>query len=186
MQDIANWIKSQDYVKIDRKSSGLCMLEPEVVQHLENVIDEFQKNKISSKRVTMQIKPYLLYNVSFLLLLTVQILIVDLQSNTQTTSLSPDPNSTFDLFNRVVNVRPSYTVPVGRVGTIVAIHKTSESNDNDVLFDVVFDIPFTGGLDLGCSANRGYRLPRHALINKSYGQRQFEEKTGKLCKTSFS
>lgn len=102
-----------------------------------------------------------------------------MQSHIQTSSLSPDPNSTFELFDRVVNVRPSYTVPVGHVGTIIALHKAPDNNDNDVLYDVVFDSPFLGGLDVGCSTNRGYRLPRIALINKSYGQRQFNEKTGK-------
>lgn len=66
VQEIGNWIKNLDYMKIERKSCGLCMLEPEVVKLLENVIDECQKNNVLNTKVTMQVKPFLLYNVNCL------------------------------------------------------------------------------------------------------------------------
>lgn len=70
-------------------------------------------------------------------------------------------------------------MPVGYFGTVIAINKTAEMNKNDILYDILFDLPFPGGLQLNCSAHRGYKLPGAALINKSYGLRQLEEKTGR-------
>lgn len=63
IEEISNWIKNQEYMKIERKNCGLCSLQPEIVNYLETVIDEFQKKKVSSKYVIMQVKPHLLYNV---------------------------------------------------------------------------------------------------------------------------
>lgn len=91
----------------------------------------------------------------------------------------PDPNSNFQLYDRVINVRESYTVPLGSRGTIIAMHKSETNNQDSGVFDVVFDEEFPGGLSLNCSSNKGYRLPKSALINKSYGQRDYELKTGK-------
>lgn len=45
------------------------------------------------------------------------------------------------------------------------------------MYDVIFDKPFPGGLLLSCSANRGYRLPRPAILNLSHGQRVEKSKT---------
>jgi len=33
----------------------------------------------------------------------------------------PDPSSTYELFDRVINVRDGYTVPLGLRGTVTAI-----------------------------------------------------------------
>lgn len=93
----------------------------------------------------------------------------------------PDPSATFQLYDRIVNVREGYTVPLGLKGTIIGIHKPNSSKESETLYDVLFDHEFPGGLALNCSANRGYRMPRPALINISYGQRVYEQrKTGKI------
>ncbi|KAI4465247.1 3' exoribonuclease [Holotrichia oblita] len=93
----------------------------------------------------------------------------------------PDANSKFQLYDRVVNVRESYTVPLGLRGTVIAVHKSEGDSNDDVLYDIVFDEEFPGGLSLNCCVNRGYRLPKSALINKSYGQRDYEFKAGKTA-----
>lgn len=62
---------------------------------------------------------------------------------------------------------------------MIAVHKSEGESSDDMLYDIVFDEEFPGGLSLNCCANRGYRLPKSALINKSYGQRDYEFKAGK-------
>lgn len=64
---------------------------------------------------------------------------------------------------------------MGAKGTIIGIRTVDE---NDKLYDVVFDTPFVGGLTLNCSSGRGYRLPSFAMINISYGNRVYQDKTG--------
>lgn len=90
------------------------------------------------------------------------------------------------MYDRVVNVRESYTVPFGCRGTVIGIQKSDNKSDRsgasleddmDVMYDVVFDQFFPGGLQLNCSPNRGYRLPKPALINLSHGLRVLANKT---------
>nr|CAD7397262.1 unnamed protein product [Timema poppensis] len=87
----------------------------------------------------------------------------------QTGSVAPDPTTTYRIFDRIVNVRESYTVPLGLKGTITGVYKFDK--EVDTLYEVVFDKPFAGGLTLNCSADRGYKLPSSAMLNLSHGQR---------------
>ena len=48
------------------------------------------------------------------------------------------------MFDRVINVRPGYSVPLGLRGTITAI--MSAAKERDVLYEIVFDEAFLGGL----------------------------------------
>lgn len=83
------------------------------------------------------------------------------------------------ILDRIVNVRCGFSVPFGLKGTVIAIQKSSTDSDRDTMYDVVFDSSFKDGMKLNCSEGRGYRLPKHAFINISYGQRLMEQKTGK-------
>ncbi|XP_071000823.1 5'-3' exoribonuclease 1-like, partial [Oncorhynchus clarkii lewisi] len=49
----------------------------------------------------------------------------------------------------------------------------------EILYEVVFDEEFAGGLTMRCASGRGYRLPPCALINLSHGCR-FEQGSHKL------
>lgn len=42
---------------------------------------------------------------------------------------------------------------------------------NELLYEILFDEEFLGGLTLRCSQNRAYRLPPSCLVNISYGRR---------------
>lgn len=89
-------------------------------------------------------------------------------------------SAVYNLYDRVVNVRPSYTVPYGCKGTVIGIHTESKNdvkNGVEVMYDVVFDETFAGGLQLNCSPGRGYRCPKPALINISHGMRVVQQKT---------
>ncbi|KAK7867257.1 hypothetical protein R5R35_000245 [Gryllus longicercus] len=154
---ISNWLKTQPYYIIERQVCGAAVLDPEIVQEIERTVDMHYQSKNSVKTVSMQVKPHLLFKPSM-----------------QIGSLPPDADASYLLFDRVMNIRESYTVPLGWKGTIIGIHKREK--DADTMYDVVFDKPFAGGMSFNCSANRGYRVPRYALINLSYGERLAHEK----------
>lgn len=102
------------------------------------------------------------------------------QPEVQAGFLPPDITTVYNLYDRVVNVRQSYTVPYGCKGTVIGIQATNKNdgvNDMEVMYDVVFDQPFPGGLQLNCSPGRGYRLPKPALINITHGMRVVQQKT---------
>ena len=60
----------------------------------------------------------------------------------------PDPTVTHALFDRVVNVRNGYTVPLGLHGTVVGI--VAAAKEQDILYEVVFDEEFPDGLRIRC------------------------------------
>ena len=94
-------------------------------------------------------------------------------------TLAPDPLSTTKLFDRIVNVREGFTVPLGLKGTVIGVHKSASSlKTEDEMYDVVFDKVFAGGLALNCSEYKGYRLPKSSFINLTHGKRQMEQKMG--------
>ncbi|KAK4879546.1 hypothetical protein RN001_007692 [Aquatica leii] len=164
IKQITTWIKKQPFYAIERQVCGSSMVDPEAIQLLEQVIDEFKKNTSEPKDRVMQVKPHLLYKNSL-----------------QMGNLMPDPTTTFKLYDRVVNVREGYTVPMGFKGTIIGIHKSGTQDDDiGTTFDVLFDNVFAGGLSINTSTNRGYRMPKPALINISHGIRALEQKSGKL------
>lgn len=98
-----------------------------------------------------------------------------IQPSFQIGRLPPDPQATYELCDRIVNVREGFSVPFGAKGTIIGIRTIDE---NDKMYDVVFDKPFVGGFALNCSNGRGYRLPPVAMINISHGNRVYQGKTG--------
>ncbi|KAF5282795.1 hypothetical protein FQR65_LT02792 [Abscondita terminalis] len=159
---ITTWIKKQPFSTIERQVCGSSMVDPEAIQMLEQVVDEFNSNTLKAKEIVMQVKPHLLYKNSL-----------------QMGNLMPDPTTTFQLYDRVVNVREGYTVPMGLKGTIIGIHKTNVADDDRTTFDVLFDQVFTGALSINTSSNRGYRMPKPALINISHGIRALEQKSGR-------
>lgn len=84
-------------------------------------------------------------------------------------NVAPDTNVDYQLYDRVVNVRAGFTVPLGLRGTVIGIH-TGQS-ENDMKLDVLFDEEFVGGLLLRGTKRNGYRIPAFALINISFGSR---------------
>nr|CAD7460816.1 unnamed protein product [Timema tahoe] len=152
LSEIQTWLKEQAYSKIARQGCGSDLLDEEIVREIENTIDRFHQVGPRVKTVVAQAKPYLLYKPGL-----------------QTGSVAPDPTTTYRIFDRVVNVRESYTVPLGLKGTITGVYKFEK--EVDTLYEVVFDKPFAGGLTLNCSADRGYKLPSSAMLNLSHGQR---------------
>ncbi|XP_018322001.1 5'-3' exoribonuclease 1 isoform X2 [Agrilus planipennis] len=160
IKEITAWIKKQPFYSVERQVCGSIGLYPDVIKKIEEIIDKFKKRS-KIRKVVMEVKPHLLYVVGL-----------------QIGNLMPDPTTTFLLYDRVVNIRESYTVPVGLKGTIIAVRKPQDASDEDTMYDVLFDEEFSGGLELNCLTPRAYRLPRSAMINISHGERMLNQKTG--------
>ncbi|XP_063901508.1 5'-3' exoribonuclease 1 isoform X2 [Zophobas morio] len=159
VRSIQVWLKTLPTYNIERRVCGTVILEPEVVAEIENIVDQFEE---TPKDFVMQVKPQLLYKPEI-----------------QMGTLAPDPLSTTKLFDRIVNVREGFTVPLGLKGTVIGVHKSASSlKTEDEMYDVVFDKVFAGGLALNCSEYKGYRLPKSSFINLTHGKRQMEQKMG--------
>uniref|UniRef100_A0AAR2LD66 5'-3' exoribonuclease 1 n=1 Tax=Pygocentrus nattereri TaxID=42514 RepID=A0AAR2LD66_PYGNA len=150
VQEIQTWLKTHPVSSSSRASCDLQILDAGIVEKIE---EELERCKV---RILTRLHSSPLE---------------------QQHGVVPDPDAEYHLFDRVVNVRESFSVPLGLRGTIIGI-KGAE-RDAEVLYEVLFDEEFAGGLTLRCSPGRGYRLPPCALINLSHGSRQ-EQSSHKL------
>ncbi|XP_053315450.1 5'-3' exoribonuclease 1 isoform X2 [Spea bombifrons] len=151
VQEIVSWLKAHPVSLLSRSSCDLQILDSAIVEKIEEEVAKC-KSKKSSKKVRVTVKPHLLF-----------------RPLEQQQGVAPDRDAEFRLFDRVVNVRESFSVPLGLRGTVIGI-KGAE-RDADVLLEVLFDEEFLGGLTIRCSPSRGYRLPTSALINITHGYR---------------
>eukprot|EP00066_Takifugu_rubripes_P025414 XP_011614680.1 PREDICTED: 5'-3' exoribonuclease 1 isoform X2 [Takifugu rubripes] len=149
--EITSWLKSHPVSSVTRTSCELQVLDAAIVERIGEAVEK-AKVKKSSKKVRVTVKPHLLF-----------------RPLEQQQGVVPDLDAEYRLFDRVVNVRESFTVPLGLKGTIIGI-KGAE-REAEVLYEVLFDEEFAGGLNIRSASCRGYRLPPCALINISHGSR---------------
>ncbi|KAM3850341.1 5'-3' exoribonuclease 1 [Diretmus argenteus] len=167
--EIASWLKSHPVSSIGRTSCDLQVLDSAIVEKIEEAVEK-TKLKKTSKKVRVTVKPHLLFRVSpSYTMCVVEFLHGSGNPLEQQQGVVPDPDAEYHLFDRVVNVRESFSVPLGLRGTVIGI-KGAE-REAEVLYEVVFDEEFAGGFTIRCTSNRGYRLPPSALINLSHGAR---------------
>ncbi|XP_029664328.1 5'-3' exoribonuclease 1 isoform X1 [Formica exsecta] len=151
LKDTVVWLKTQ-LDGIESRACGMDIVEMELVKQIEQETEEYLKTQ-NTKVVFIQVKPQLLFKPGLHL-----------------RSVPPDPSSQNRLFDRICCVRSGFSVPLGAKGVIIGIRKAN--NPTDIMYDVLFDQPFIGGLTLsGCSASRGYRLAAMDFINISFGER---------------
>lgn len=155
INDIAKWLKSQDSSSADRLKCGLKRLDSAVVNEIEKAVS---LNKDSIYHMKKTYAPQELFN-PFLCKGLIQ----------------ADPTTQFNLFDRVINVNPSSCVPLGLKGTIIGI--SADEKESDIIYEIVFDKEFFGGLTLSCSPGKGYRLPGHYLINITHGLKAFHKQS---------
>ncbi|EHB02317.1 5'-3' exoribonuclease 1 [Heterocephalus glaber] len=151
VQEIITWLKGHPVSTLSRSSCDLQILDAAIVEKIEEEVDKCKQRK-NNKKVRVTVKPHLLY-----------------RPLEQQHGVIPDRDAEFRLFDRVVNVRENFSVPVGLRGTIIGIK--GANREADVLFEVLFDEEFPGGLTIRCSPGKGYRLPTSALVNLSHGSR---------------
>uniref|UniRef100_A0A4W5PS22 5'-3' exoribonuclease 1 n=1 Tax=Hucho hucho TaxID=62062 RepID=A0A4W5PS22_9TELE len=151
VKEITSWLKNHPVADIARASCDLQILDKAIVERIEEEVVK-AKVKKSSEKVRVTVKPHFLF-----------------RPLEQQHGVVPDPDAEYHLFDRVVNVRESFSVPLGLRGTVIGIK--AADREAEVLYEVVFDEEFAGGLTIRCAAGRGYRLPPCALINLSHGGR---------------
>ncbi|XP_017276378.1 5'-3' exoribonuclease 1 isoform X2 [Kryptolebias marmoratus] len=149
--EITSWLKSHPVSSISRASCDLQVLDGAIVEKIEEAVER-SKVKKNTKTVRVTVKPHLLF-----------------RPLEQQQGVVADPDAEYRLFDRVVNVRESFTVPLGLRGTVIGI-KGAE-REAEVLYEVLFDEEFVGGLNIRCASPRAYRLPPCALLNLSHGAR---------------
>uniref|UniRef100_A0A8C1ZTG5 5'-3' exoribonuclease 1 n=1 Tax=Cyprinus carpio TaxID=7962 RepID=A0A8C1ZTG5_CYPCA len=149
VQEIQGWLKNHPVSSSSRASCDLQILDTGIVEKIEEELEKTKAKKMN-KKVRVTVKPHLLFRVCVCQCIY--------------------PDAEYHLFDRVVNVRESFSVPLGLRGTIIGI-KGAE-REAEVLYEVLFDEEFAGGLTVRCSPGRGYRLPPSALINLSHGSRK--------------
>uniref|UniRef100_G3PMT1 5'-3' exoribonuclease 1 n=1 Tax=Gasterosteus aculeatus aculeatus TaxID=481459 RepID=G3PMT1_GASAC len=149
--EITSWLKSHPVSSVGRTSCDLQVLDSAIVERIEEAVEK-AKVKKSTKKVRVTVKPHLLF-----------------RPLEQQQGVVPDPDSEYRLFDRVINTRESFTVPLGLRGTVIGIK--GADREAEVLYEVLFDEEFAGGLNIRCTSPRCYRLPPCALINLSHGAR---------------
>ena len=152
-KDLVVWLENLPCHTAPRQPFGTETLEEAAIKKIEESADALKG--CERKMIVMQVNPRLLY-----------------LPNQLAGSSLVEPGTTFSLYDRVVNIREGFSVPLGLRGTLIRVQKGAKQEDN--LYDVLFDEPFAGGLALRCSPGRGYRLPGSALINLSF-------KTGRVA-----
>ncbi|XP_071945753.1 5'-3' exoribonuclease 1-like [Antedon mediterranea] len=151
LNELKKWLDGQECMKVMRVQSGVKQLGEQIISIIESEVKEIQETK--SKKIKMSVRPHLLF-----------------PSMRKMGNLIPDPNTTCELFDRIINVREGYTVPFGLRGTVVGIQPAERIIDT--LYDVIFDEQFSGGISIRCTGSRGYRMPPTAFINLSHGLRK--------------
>ncbi|EZA57402.1 hypothetical protein DMN91_008681 [Ooceraea biroi] len=152
LKDTVAWLKAELH-GIGSRACGMDVIETELVQQIEQEVEEYLKTENNSKTVFIQVKPHLLFKPEL-----------------NTRHVPPDPCVQNRLFDRIRTIRIGFSVPIGAKGTIVGIRKAKIPTD--VVYEVLFDKPFIGGLTLqGCSQFRGYHLAPTDFVNISFGER---------------
>ncbi|MGH0145668.1 UNVERIFIED_CONTAM: hypothetical protein FKN15_015303 [Acipenser sinensis] len=151
VHEITAWLKAHAVSSSSRASCDQQILDTLIVEKIEEELEKCKQTR-SNKKVRVTVKPHLLF-----------------RPLEQHHGVIPDKDAEYHLFDRVVNVRESFSVPLGLRGTVIGI-KGAE-REAEVLYEVLFDKEFAGGLTIRCSPGRGYRLPPSALVNLTHGSR---------------
>ncbi|XP_071541169.1 5'-3' exoribonuclease 1 [Panulirus ornatus] len=150
--ELTDWLKNSDFAKAQRQPCGTQALGEAIVSRLVEEVDKV--SSVRAKIVKMQVRPHLLFKPN------------PLQGSTP-----PDHTVSYKMFDRVINVRECFSVPLGAKGTVIGIQPAKK--EADVYYDILFDEAFPGGLTLRgpSSAQRCYRLHWATMINISHGDR---------------
>ncbi|KRY61082.1 5'-3' exoribonuclease 1 [Trichinella britovi] len=88
--------------------------------------------------------------------------------------IAADPDTDFQLFDRVINVRAGCCVPYGMAGTVINLPGGASHPKGNL--EVLFDRPFVGGMSIRGSKPSAFRLPSYALVNFTYSQRKKKQR----------
>eukprot|EP00057_Strongylocentrotus_purpuratus_P007582 XP_011662056.1 PREDICTED: 5'-3' exoribonuclease 1-like [Strongylocentrotus purpuratus] len=109
LEEVKAWIEKQDSTKAPKSKIGSKALEAPVIKLIEEEIEK-AKESPSRKKLKLSVRPHLLYRP------------MEGQGN-----LIADPDADYQLFDRVINVREGFTVPLGLRGVVTGIHTGMKS-----------------------------------------------------------
>ncbi|XP_058129532.1 5'-3' exoribonuclease 1 [Anopheles ziemanni] len=162
LKELHQWLKDQDHVNVERRTSGILLLEEQAVGKLTEVIDQYRE----THQVTVR---------------TFYVNTRDLYRPGMKKAKKVDHMVEFELLDRVIVVQETEDVPLGQRGTIVGIHRVTDPNpvrreaigQEDYYFEVLFDEQFYKGVNiynLPSTEKRVMRLAQGALLNISGGR----------------
>ncbi|XP_043280589.1 5'-3' exoribonuclease 1 [Venturia canescens] len=155
LSEVVEWLKEQPFACVDTRSCNSIGLDGDTIAKLQKELESMKnsENQDAGKTVLMQVKPHLLYKPGL-----------------HSGNLPPDPKAHHKLFDRIISVKDSSTVPLGYKGTIVCIQKAEDASDT--VYDILFDKEFVGGVSFsGGAVNRRHKLHEADFINISHGAR---------------
>ncbi|KAL0891892.1 hypothetical protein ABMA27_015146 [Loxostege sticticalis] len=162
--EVNTWLKSQPHTTAVRRECGSDALEPEEMRALWDTLDkQLQDLRDKEKKVTLQVKWNLLYKPEL-----------------HEGNIQPDPSADFKMYDRIVCVSRSITVPLGAVGTITAVYQPPAANtvrlsdklNAEPTYQVMFDEPFPGATQEELfNEPRFYRMLPTNMLNISYGRK---------------
>lgn len=153
VENLANWVRQQPHMKVDRITCGSRTVCKETVEVLLTAVEELRS--LPTKTVKLQVKPHLL-----------------IKPNVTLPEIYRSPTSV-RLFDRVVIVRTIYMVPVGIAGTVIGVHPVTDPNPVrleclnavETFCEILFDKPVTNCGDIhGIAEERVYKVPESALV----------------------
>jgi 5'-3' exoribonuclease 1 len=148
LPELTKWLATLPHQKAERRQIGSEALEAEVVEAVKAKAGEAGKQPV--KKITMQVKPHLLYAPAL-----------------SKSGNAPDKTADFQLFDRVVVARDSEKVSVGDRGTVVGVSRVKDLNPvrrecvnkEDIYCDVLLDV-----------TKNTVRISVESLVNVSYGE----------------
>ncbi|XP_065061196.1 5'-3' exoribonuclease 1-like [Rhopilema esculentum] len=166
VEEILTFLKSLAFRNTEAVKCGSKYLDEKIICAIGDAVEEAKSLRHQTKCVKVKVKPFVLF-----------------KPTADFGDLVPDPTTDYYLFDRVVNVRDDGAVPMGYRGTIVGVHeieenKTSSDSPSVLKYEVLFDQPFLGGLQLRCKENKGAFMSSSSLLNISYGERKEMMKKG--------
>lgn len=153
VENLANWVRQQPHMKVDRITCGSRTVCKETVEVLLTAVEELRA--MPTKTVKLQVKPHLL-----------------IKPNVTLPDIYRSPTSV-RLFDRVVIVRTIYMVPVGIAGTVIGVHPVTDPNPVrleclntvETFCEILFDKSVTNCGDIhGIAEERVYKVPESALV----------------------
>ncbi|OQR74774.1 5'-3' exoribonuclease 1 isoform X1-like, partial [Tropilaelaps mercedesae] len=153
-RELARWIKDQTFTKAPRQKCGAIVFDEGVVEAIQQHVDEHIKGPEFEQTVRVHAKDTYLPGLHLGL-------------------FAPDKQTSFSLYDRVINVRPDITVPLGLKGTVIGIHRPSGGEDErEATYEILFDEEFpTGTQTRGAQGLRVATLSVVSMINITHGQR---------------
>lgn len=150
IKEMANWLKEQACSHADRQSCGIKKLDNGIVNAIEKAVQSAAKDDVYHiKKGIPPTQLYIPYTCKGVYM--------------------PDTKTTFHLFDRVINICPTSSVPLGLKGTIIGIQTAVK--ECDYIYEIIFDKEFSGGIALSSGSRKAYRMPPNGILNLSHGDR---------------